>query len=264
MHNGKNYGTQKHTLTLEKMGDDWANSDRPKTRFEISVKRDGLRAMEINSVDDLFGKEWAIINLLPHDWLRILEEPKKKGKEFKQKNHPVWDKMRSLLRLYFPAGSDDAKAEWKTPAPVSCDADALEKQALGCLAKALAVRNGRQESPEASADLAVGWVGFNAEKLYSKLNKIVLHTEIKTGITLGGVSSDAPVRIAKDKAEWDYYAQRPGSRKIAENVIEILGYYGSSYMRAPALPVQEFYEPLDWNDFVKGTEAIHLRNEGSG
>jgi len=184
---GGDVGTVKQALLLGIVGADWVNSDVPMTRFEISIKRDGLRAMGVDGVDDLFGGEWAIINLLLTKWLRILAEPKVKGKEYKQKNHPVWDKIRRLFRLHFPGGSDDDIAEWIPPKPVTCDPVALEKQALGCLAKAQAQRHGVQYDKKASTHLANQWVVRNSEKLYHKANQIALQSHIKTGVPVGEV-----------------------------------------------------------------------------
>jgi len=238
-------GTPKQALLLEKTGADWVNSDLPMTRFEISVKRDGLRAMGYNSVSDLFGKEWAIINLLTHDWLRILEEPKKKGKEFKQKNHPIWDKIRSLFWLYFPGKNIDEKAEWNPPPPVSCDPAALEAQALGCLSKALAVRHGEQQDKRSSVSLVNGWLDKVSEELHRKLNKIVLHTEIKTGVKLG---------LWRDSSDAELVHVEGIGRQKRESFSAMF----------PA-PVQQFYDPPGdtagerFNHFMESTKEIHLR-----
>ena len=180
-----NLGSQKYMLNLQKMGDDWINSRRPVTRFEISVKRDGLRAMGINCVDDLFGNEWAGINLLTQDWVRIVDEPKKEGKEYKQNNHPVWDKIRNALYLNFGGKNFADKAEWNPPEPVAGDPDHLEKMALGCLSKALAMRNGEQSDKQSSTNLANVWVDKVSKDLHYKLNQTAIHTVNKTGIPLG-------------------------------------------------------------------------------
>ena len=185
LHSAGNLGSQKHMLTLQAMGNSWVNSRRPVTRFEISVKRDGLRAMGISCVDDLFGNEWAIINLLTQDWVRILDEPKKDGKEYKQKNHPVWDKIRNALYLHFGGKNFDDKAEWIPPEPVACDPEHLEKMTLGCLSKMLAQRNGEQSDEQSSANLAKIWVDSVDKDLHYKINQTAIHTVNKTGIPLG-------------------------------------------------------------------------------
>ena len=185
MHSKGNCLTQKYMLNLQKMGDDWVNSDRSVTRVEISINRDGLRAMGINTVDDLFGNEWAVINLITHNWFRITAEPKKEGNEWKQKIHPLWDKIRSLFRRSFSDGDESDSAEWNKPKSVACDPVALEKQALGCLSKALALRHGEQYEKKASAYLANQWVASVDNDLHHKLNLTVLRVQVKTGIPLG-------------------------------------------------------------------------------
>ena len=190
LHSAKNFPTQKYMLTQEKIGNEWRNSGRPVTRFEISVKRDGLKAMGINSVDDLFGNEWAIINLLTHDWIRISKEPKIKGKEYKQQNHPLWDRIRNALYQHFNGKNFDDIAEWKNPESVACDPEALEKQALGCLSKAVAARNGEQETAQDSMKAAVHVLNRYKEILHCKINTTARHTENKTGIKLGQSSCE--------------------------------------------------------------------------
>jgi len=182
---GGNSFTQKYVMTQEKIGDEWRNSGRPVTRFEISVKRVGLRAMGINCVDDLFGNEWAIINLLTHSWIRILDTSKKKGNEWKQNNHPVWDKIRNALYQHFGGKNFADKAEWNPPEPVAGNPEHLEKMALGCLSKALALRNGEQSNKQSSMNLANVWVDKNGKDLHYKINQTAVHTVNKTGIPLG-------------------------------------------------------------------------------
>ena len=227
LHSAGNLGSQKYVMTQEKIGDEWRNSRRPVTRFEISVKRDGLRAMGINSVDDLFGNEWAIINLLTQDWVRILVSPKKEGKEYKQKNHPVWDKIRNALYLHFGGKNFADKAEWNPPEPVACDPEHLEKMALGCLSKALAQRNGEQPNKELSTNLAYGWVDKNSKDLHYKINQTVVHTVNKTGIPLGlrveesWETLDSTVLDRKKEQVNDWLATVPTTPLLPVNVADV-------------------------------------------
>ena len=183
--------------------------------------------MGINSMEDVFENEWAIINLLTQDWLRILEEPKKKGHEHKQKNHPVWDKIRSVFRLYFPGGNDDAKAVWKTPAPVAGDAVALKRQALGCLSKALGVENGEQSDEGESMQRAVDWIFDNRNELHYKMTVIARHTEYKSGIPLGVIPLDHNMEhmhtldqdfIDRKRAEANTWTASPSSDNTNDSV----------------------------------------------
>ena len=190
MNSGGNFGTQKYMLLLEKMGAEWVNSPRPATRIEISVKRDALKCMGINSVDELFENEWAIINLLTQDWFRILEEPKIDKQEKRQKNHPVWDRIRSLFRLYFPGGNDDDVAEWESPKPIAGNAERKKRMALGCISAAFGEENGEQPDVRKTKALAYEWVDSVLEELHYKLNKTAKRTEGKSGIPLGAIPLD--------------------------------------------------------------------------
>ena len=214
LQSAKNFPTQKYMLTQQKIGDEWRNSGRPVTRFEISVKRDGLKAMDINSVDDLFGNEWAIINLLTQDWIRIVKEPKIKGKEYKQQNHPLWDKIRNALYQHFNGKNFDDVAEWNSPA-VSGDPEALEKQAMGCLSKSVAVRYGQQETRRDLMAVVLHVFDRHKETLYDKINTIAIHTENKTGVKLGGIPLDS-MDYESDMRVEAAHVENIGKRKIAE------------------------------------------------
>ena len=280
LHSGGNSLTQKYVLNLQKMGDDWVNSGRPVTRVEIRINRDGLKNMGIDTIDDLFGNEWAIINLITQNWFRILAEPKKKGNEWKQKNHPVWDRIRSLFRLYFPDGHDDAKAEWNPPEPVACDPVSLEKQALGCLSKASAVRYGEQATEHDSMMAAVHILNHykGKDSLHYKTNTIAKHTQIKTGIPLGlrveesWETIDPAVldRSRKQANEW-IKPQSVGASAPEQLSLDLLvtpPSDGVADVSSVPSPVRGNGEALDldgvtgverWDDFMKKTEKFHMR-----
>jgi hypothetical protein len=236
---GSDFGTIKQMLLAEKMGDEKINGNRAMIRVEIRLKRAAFKAMGIDTVDDLFGNEWACINLVLTDWLRILKDPKIKGKEYKQEIHPIFAEIRRLFRLCFPGGDDDAIAEWKTPAPVSCDPVALEKQAMGCLKKSLALRHGSQNTSRDSVNLVTRLAERYCDELHRGINEIALTTEIKTGSPPGkrieqDVADVKPDMMEQGNRAWNNYRkslERPLVGFDGQPVQTMVGFYGERSSR---------------------------------
>ena len=219
-------GLEKSPLFQEHcVGDEWFNSDRPITRIEIRLSRDALKCLGVNTVADLKARERAVVDLVTHDWFRILEKPKVRGCENTAAIHPVWERIRELFATYFSGADVDVK--WNPPAPVSCDPVALEKQAVGCLAKALAVRKGEQATEQSSMTAVSNLLDLYKKPLHEKINTIARHTEIKTGIKLGQ-SSEEP----SWKAELREYYRRSNQE------------YREKLCESEQEPVQSHEEPL--------------------
>jgi hypothetical protein len=170
------------------VGDEWYNSGRPITRIEIRLGRDALKCLGIDSVSDLRERERGVIDLLTTEWLRILAEPKVRGHENTAAIHPTWERVRNLFFAYFTGGEVDVR--WNQRESISCDPDALEKQALGCISKALAYRFGEQDSLETSVELGSGWMSSVGSDLHEKLNCCALQTRCKSGIEFGMSHND--------------------------------------------------------------------------
>ena len=219
---GKELRSQKSSVVKEALfaercvGDEWINSGRPITRVEVRLGREALKCLGVNTVADLKEREHAIVDLLTRDWFRILEKPKVRGHENTAAIHPIWERVRALFGSYF-TGASVVDVQWEKDQSVSCDAVALEKQALGCISKALAVRFGEQSSRRGSVELANGWVDRIQNELHEKLNCFAEHFRIKTGIELGGVSSYDPVGydVDLDYAQDLAHIRALGMRKIA-------------------------------------------------
>ena len=165
------------------IGDEWFNSERPITRIEIRLGRVALKCLGVNTVSDLKEREHAIVDLVTHDWFRILEKPKVRGCENRAAMHPVWERVRALFSSCF-SGSDVSGVKWEKNQNVVCDPVALEAQALGCLSKALACRFGEQ-SVQSSVDSGISWIMREQKKLNEKVNTTAEHIRLKTGIVLG-------------------------------------------------------------------------------
>ena len=166
------------------VGDEWINSGRPITRIEFRFGREALKCLGVNTVDDFRQREKAILDLVTRDWFRVLKAPKVRGHENTAEMHPVWERVRELFLTYF-SGAEVADVVWESKGLTSCDPMALERQALGCLSKALAFRYGEQSSRQSSVHLATGWVDRVQNELHEKLNCQAVNVRIKTGIELG-------------------------------------------------------------------------------
>jgi len=181
----------KDTFFVERcIGDEWINSGRPITRVELRLSRKALKCLGVNTIADLKERERAIVDLVTTDWIRLLKEPKVRGHENSAEVHPLWERIRNLFMNYF-SGAEVGNVVWEKKQNVTCDASALEKQALGCLSKALACRFGEQVDVTESVHLAEGWVDRMRIELHTKLNVFAEHVRISSGIELGVTTYDS-------------------------------------------------------------------------
>ena len=81
--------------------------------------------------------------------------------------------------------------KWEKKQFVSYDPVALERQALGCIAKALAFRYGEQANCQSTVRLANGWVDRVQNELHEKLNVCAQYIRVKTEIGLGVSAYDS-------------------------------------------------------------------------
>ena len=189
---GRELRSQKSSLVKEALfvrdcvGDEWYNSRRPITRVEVRLGRDALKSLGINSVSDLQQSERGVVDLLTTEWLRILAQPKVRGHEGHAALHPIWERVRQLFFSYF--SGNDVPVKWEKRESLVCNSAALERQALGCLSKALAYQFGEQDRSSLSKQLANGWVDRVGNELHEKLNSCAVLTRCKTGVEFGSSS----------------------------------------------------------------------------
>jgi hypothetical protein len=156
------------------------------TRIEFRLWRDALRAVGIDTVQDLQEREYALADWLTTHWFRLLEKPKIRGHENLASIHPFWLEVQSLFRKWFPGvGNDNKPVEWSPREPVSCDPVMLEKQAAGCLASALALRYGAQATKKQTLDLLKPTVESLGDYIFSHSCERVQRLEIQKGVQLG-------------------------------------------------------------------------------
>jgi len=126
-------GDEAKQLYLEKFR--WGGPQKTATRVEFQLRRDALKSLGVDSVDDWIEKRAAIVAYLTGQWCRLVVDVDKSNQ-----NHG-----RAALLAEWQVVAD-AFVAWvgraapakrnKTAAP---DADALMKQAAGCLMSAYAV-----------------------------------------------------------------------------------------------------------------------------
>jgi hypothetical protein len=174
----------KEALFIEKcVGVDWWNSDTPITRIEVRLGREALKSLGVDTVSDLQERERAIIDLVSNRWFRFLSSPKIRGHENSALIHPVWERVRELFFRNFSGA--ELEVEWSRNQSITCDPEALEKQALGCLSKALSYRHGKQDDLLSVKNLGFQWIGSVGHHLYEKVNKFSEYVLLTSGVELG-------------------------------------------------------------------------------
>ena len=194
----------KAKLTIEHcLGEDWFfDNNRPITRVEFRLWREVLLAMDIHTVQDLQEREAALADWLTDKWFRLLEKPKVRGHENTAELHPLWINVQRLFRLCFPGvGVENKPVEWRRTESVSCDSTPLVKQAVGCLAKAVALECGDTRNDFGAFVAARDMLRKYKEVLYSKVSDTVRRVKIGVGVVLGGEA--VPARAGGHWPEYD-------------------------------------------------------------
>ena len=136
----------KYDKTIEHIGKEWWDSNRPITRVEYTLGRAVLKALSINSLEDFQRRERAIVQYLTCNWFRLLKNPKVRGTENDAEIHPLWERVRLLFFQYFSC-VEVPEVKWEKPARVSLDSERLGKQGMGCIKGVAAVGYGKQRTP---------------------------------------------------------------------------------------------------------------------
>jgi hypothetical protein len=119
------------------------------TRVEFRLRRDSLKAMNLNTIEDLRNRELDLVAFLTEDWFRILVKPKIRGHENTQEVHPLWKKVQELFRHYFPQNDGERqKLHYIKNNEIRCTGESLLKQSDGCTASAMAMNLGSNFTDE--------------------------------------------------------------------------------------------------------------------
>ena len=106
-------------------------------RVEFRLRRPALRAMDIDSVDDLNDRLSDVVDFLTSKWFRIVKDSKVRGRENKQELDVFWRRVQECFSAVF-VRDREKKEPIKMRKRKSFDARALTRQGLGCLVKSIA------------------------------------------------------------------------------------------------------------------------------
>lgn len=105
------------------------------TRVEFELRREWLKEYQIDTITDLYARMPEVLRYLTQDYFRVLDSEKNSHAE-KQRLSPWWEDVQKKFELAFNA-TYEGKVLERIESRVF-NADALIKQALGCLKSALA------------------------------------------------------------------------------------------------------------------------------
>lgn len=113
----------------------WGGEQKTATRVEFQLRREGLKSLGVDTVEDWLHKRAAIVAYLCGEWCRLVTDvDKDNGNHTRAVLMEEWEAVREAFAAW--TGRADPAERKTTPAP---DAEALVKQAAGCLMSAYAV-----------------------------------------------------------------------------------------------------------------------------
>jgi len=169
---------------------DCLNGEFPEelTRVEFRLRRDALKYLGVNTMQDLLEREHAIVDYLTFDWFRLLAEDKKSksGHERRQALAPVWQEVRESFFKYFPGCSVENRKpidrNIKGRREVNCTGESLVKQAVGCLATAAALVKGTFETETEALSFVTDIFADKVKTLFSRVRQRAVDLGILRGV----------------------------------------------------------------------------------
>jgi hypothetical protein len=164
-------------------GTEWLQKEIPVTRIEFRLKREILKAMKIDTVDNLLEKESGLSRYCCHSWFRLLVEPKKRGHSNEQKVSKLWQEVQNSFQKYFPGveGHREEVTRINRTKVLRCSAEQLEKQAIGCLKTAAALRLGSENALSETKKYVMLTVAEQVDKIARGALDRALQYEIRNG-----------------------------------------------------------------------------------
>jgi hypothetical protein len=166
--------------TIENIGTEWWESNRPVTRVEFRLFREALAGLGVESLEDFRQRERAIAEYLTKDWFRLLAKPKVRGTENDAEIHELWVRVQNLFFEHFSC-AEVPKVEWQKPTRVSVDSKRLIKQGRGCFVSAVIAESGVQKSKAALRNRIIERVYIDDVTL-DKGNQKIRRIEVEKGI----------------------------------------------------------------------------------
>ena len=177
-------------MVQECFGEEWLTQEIPTTRIEFRLRREFLKDVGIDSMDDLLEKEAGLAYYCCHSWFRILAEPKKKGHTHEQETSELWREVQDAFEKWFP-GVDGHREDVKRNKNkvLRCSEEHLIKQACGCLATAASMSLGVADSAGESLVYALGKIREQASQIFVRSVERARELCVKTNL----VAFDDPV-----------------------------------------------------------------------
>ncbi|MBO5437723.1 MAG: hypothetical protein J6A23_08675, partial [Thermoguttaceae bacterium] len=141
----------------------------------------------ITTFEDLRLSQKALPQVFGRDWFRILEREKVRGSENVIKNAPIWDRTLRAFEFYFghENGGGRSREELREyrPPKSSPGVERLVKQAVGCLASALAVTKEKALDAVEAVEKAAEVLKDYGEELLGKMTVKQIQNEVVRAFT---------------------------------------------------------------------------------
>lgn len=157
------------------------------TRVEFRLRRAMLKRYGVTTFQDLRESQQALLQVLGHDWFRILEREKVRGSEKEIKLAPIWKRTLNAFRYYFrTAGkvrTDEALRGYVVVKSVP-KVERVLKQAVGCLSTVASLVMEKAQDACEVLDFVCQKMATFAPILYDKTIERKAKYEVLRGFTV--------------------------------------------------------------------------------
>ena len=175
-------------------GRDWLGSGIPVTRVEFRVRRDILKCMGIDSMQDLLESESGLARYCCYSWFRLLDEPKKAGHTHEQDVCDFWLEVQEAFGRWFPGVEGHRREVHRSYDKnlSSVEPDTLLLQGGGCFASYAARTAGRMGSVSDVLEFIVTNLSKIGERIYTRSVALFHELSVRSGFALWNESSVDP------------------------------------------------------------------------
>jgi len=114
--------------------EDWDGRDC--TRVEYQARREFLKSLGVNTIEDWIAFRASVIEYLTKDWCRVCTAFKDRTHTTRYELSPLWEKVREQFVLWMGTG----QAAKRTFADIQYNGEGLVRMAIGCLGRVVASR----------------------------------------------------------------------------------------------------------------------------